>query len=151
MDYDPSPVPASGLPFLFDTSQFKDQEFRVRMCGEAAAGASRYKGKGTCFGCAPGAGWDGRLASARVPPARPPARRPAAPAARRQPACDALRACRPCIFQTRLCDQVHRRSNRSAEVAAAYMAAGWRFGDLSPCELFQRIRCARRGRQLPLC
>ena len=55
-----------------------------------------------------------------------------------------LRPRRPCIFQTRLCDQVYRRSNRSAVVAQQYQAAGWRFGRLSPCELFQRIRCVQR-------
>lgn len=38
----------------------------MRMCGEAAAGASRYQGKSTCFGCALGG-------NAHAPPACPPA------------------------------------------------------------------------------
>lgn len=47
---------------------------------------------------------------------------------------------RPCIFEMRLCAQQYPGEGRAEAMVERYQAAGWRFGDLSPCELFQRIR-----------
>lgn len=46
------------------------------------------------------------------------------------------------MFETRLCQQVYPEDGaQRAERAYRHLASqGYRFGELSPCELFQRIR-----------
>ena len=44
------------------------------------------------------------------------------------------------MFETRLCDQKYPGQNKTAQVVEQYSREGWLFGELSPCELFQRIR-----------
>ena len=44
------------------------------------------------------------------------------------------------MFETRLCEQKYPGENKTAQVVEHYTRQGWLFGELSPCELFQRIR-----------
>ena len=44
------------------------------------------------------------------------------------------------MFETRLCEQKSPGENKTAQVVEHYTRQGWLFGELSPCELFQRIR-----------